>query len=438
MRSAAIAVVVLALLWPCARADEGPWRGATTSTPSATSDSFPVTLGRPIPIQTSATQAPGTNTAVSTAVPTSFWGDPPAIVRAQMADSPPPPPPPPPGAASAVPPFPGAAPGGEEAYNCGVVAPAAAGAATGSSVGGFFEKCWGNTKKFFTDAPSTIGGVFQGRAMFQSDHKFDNFISPVTNPFLFEDPRALTELRPIIMWQQTPSQNPVFHGGDNFFVGTQARVAFTDWFSLVINRFGGVWMETSSPFGSHDGFSEFWLGPKFTFIRNDRTGTLLAGGATFEIPTGPGKVFQNTGTLGIAPYLSFGQNFLKSFPYGSFNFLNTTGYSFSTDNSRSEYFYSSFHLDYDIGNLHRIYPLIEMNWYHYARNGHPQTLGFEGADLFNFGSNNAGHDDFNVAFGGRYVLNKNIQFGTGLQWGLLSPSHHLEGFRLTMDMIIRY
>ena len=30
-------------------------------------------------------------------------------------------------------------------------------------------------------------------------------LKPVTNPFLFEDPRALTEIRPIFMWQKTPS-----------------------------------------------------------------------------------------------------------------------------------------------------------------------------------------------------------------------------------------
>ena len=35
---------------------------------------------------------------------------------------------------------------------------------------------------------------------FKSDHVFDGFISPVTNPFLFEDPRSLTEVRPIFMY----------------------------------------------------------------------------------------------------------------------------------------------------------------------------------------------------------------------------------------------
>ncbi len=91
-----------------------------------------------------------------------------------------------------------------------------------------------------------------------------------------------------------------------------------------------------------------------------------------------------------------------------------------------------------MGNFHRIYPLVELNWFHYTRNGHPQTLGFEGADLFNFGSNNAGHNDLNAAIGARYKFTENIQMGAGIQWGLLSGNHHLEGFRVTTDLIIRY
>ena len=36
---------------------------------------------------------------------------------------------------------------------------------------------------------------------FKSDHCLDSFISPVSNPFLFEDPRSLTEVRPIFIYQ---------------------------------------------------------------------------------------------------------------------------------------------------------------------------------------------------------------------------------------------
>jgi hypothetical protein len=439
MRTIMTGLLGLAFIAQTAVADVEPWRPAATDNLPPASSSCPVQLCRPVPVVIGRPQPLSTAADQSANYPpaepfrASGLFEPPLIVRAQAPDSPPPPPPPP-GAAS---PFPGAIVGSEEAYNCGVVAKNTA----SSGIGGFFERCWDNTKKFFTDVPGQMSGVFQGRNLFQSDQQFNNFISPVSNPFFFEDPRALTEVRPIFIWQQTTSQNPVFRGGDNFFFGTQGRLAITPWLSFVVNRLGGTWMETSDPaIGSHAGFSELWLGPKFTFIRNDRTGTIMAAGLTFEIATGPDKVFQGTGNLGLAPYFSFGQNFLRSFPYGSFNFLNTTGYSFRTETDRSEFFYTNFHLDFDVGNLHRIYPLIELNWFAYTRNGHPNTFGFEGADMFNFGSNNAGKDDLSLNFGARYKFGgkENIQIGTALGWGLLDPTHHLEGFRWTIDMIFRY
>ena len=49
------------------------------------------------------------------------------------------------------------------------------------------------------------GGIFdRDRGLFKSDCAFDNFVSPVTNPFLFEDPRSLTELRTTFIYQRIP------------------------------------------------------------------------------------------------------------------------------------------------------------------------------------------------------------------------------------------
>jgi hypothetical protein len=432
MRS--LAIVFLSLTWLAAavRAEVAPW-GSPASAEQPSSAGL-IHLGRPVPIAapTDDVAPPPSESAVhlSHASP---------IIRGQAPDAaPPPPPPPPPG--GGVPPFPGSLPGGEEPYNCGVVAKES----SNGIFHGFFSNLWDDTKKWCENVPSSLQGAFQGgadRAIFQSDHKFDSFTSPLTNPFLFEDPRALTEFRPIFMWQQTPTNNPVFHGGDNIFVGAQFRVAITDWLSVVVNKLGGTWMEVHDPvnpaFNSHDGFSEIWVGPKVTFIRNDCTGTLMAAGLTFQIPAGSGRVFQDTGSLSIDPYFSFAQNFLRS-TYGSFNFINTTGYAIPTDNQRSGYFHTSFHLDFDVGNFHRIYPLVELNWFYYGQNGHPLNLGFEGADLFNFGSNNAGRSDLNIAVGARYKFTENIQMGAGIQWGLLNPVHSLEGFRVTVDLILRY
>ena len=117
--------------------------------------------------------------------------------------------------------------------------------------------------------PPNNGGLFDGcmgaltptgnRAWFQSDHCFDNFISPLSNPFRFEDPRSLTEVRPILMIQTAPGSNYVYKGGDLGFFGTQVRVALTERLSLVVNEFGEVWSEphlNQGPYKAHAGFAE--------------------------------------------------------------------------------------------------------------------------------------------------------------------------------------
>jgi hypothetical protein len=254
-----------------------------------------------------------------------------------------------------------------------------------------------------------------------------------------EDPRALTEIRPIFMWQRTRESNPIFAGGDNFFGGFQARVAITDWLSFTVNKTGWVWLEREHPaFSPHVGFAEVHLGPKVTVIRNANTGTYLAAGLIFEVPVGSSQVLQNTGDLSLDPYISFAQNFGKS-SYGSFNFMTTAGYSFGVDGDRTDFLHAGFHLDYDVGNFHKLYPLIELNWFHYTSNGSASMLGFEGSDLFNAGSDGvAGHDELRLALGARYKFTENVQLGIAGEFSLIGGGRHLDDFRLTVDMIFRY
>src|SRR5262249_20160296 len=49
-----------------------------------------------------------------------------------------------------------------------------------------------------------LGERNRDRLAFGSDCDFDDFVSPISNPFLAEDPRSLTELRPIFLWQTIP------------------------------------------------------------------------------------------------------------------------------------------------------------------------------------------------------------------------------------------
>jgi hypothetical protein len=283
------------------------------------------------------------------------------------------------------------------------------------------------------------GGKVIGPGCFESDHCFDNFISPVSNPFLFEDPRALTEARPIFLYQTIPGSNSLFRGGNAEFFGSQFRLAICDRWSLVISKLGGVSINpgNDSPLPRDTGFAEFWLGPKFTFLRNTETGSVAAAGVIFQIPTGPSQVFQDTGKLSVTPYVTGAQNFCNT-RYGSFNFMDTFGYTFRADAERSDYLFNSAHLDFDVGNLHRFYPLVELNWFHYSRAGDARPFDVEGRDLANIGSTGvSGRNNLSLATGFRYKFSECVQTGLAVEFPL-NGTRDLLDFRLGVDLIFRY
>lgn len=467
----------LALLAASASAQERPWRPTAAVPPPAAAHPVAVTLGRPQAIEEAPVRLPGSGTAIvpaaypsanrqrvvrgqspdgwepavptlgspisavpypsaasayppySPAYPPAVSANPPyaptASIQSVAANAPPPPPPgspyapppPPPGGPYAPP------PGGPYAPPPVAPFPGDPGAPPQLS-GGLFGCEW---------LGCTASG---GRKMFESDHCFDNMISPVTNPFLFEDPRALTEVRPIFMYQRAPDSNTLYDGGNLWYLGTQARLAVTERLSFTIHKLGGVWSDPNNPaggtFAPHSGFSELWLGPKLTFYRDDLCGAIAAAGVNFQIPVGSSDVFQDTGSLSVTPYIVYGKHFLRDF-----NFLATAGYAIG-DNNRTDYFFNSYHLSWDLGGLHRIYPLVELNWFHYTKSGATLPINFEGRDLINFGANDIGKtDSLTFAVGARYKFTDCLQAGAALEFPLIA-SHDLLNFRLTTDLIFRY
>lgn len=286
-----------------------------------------------------------------------------------------------------------------------------------------------------------------GHCLFQSDHCFDYFASPVTNPFLFEDPRALTEVKPLFIYAGAPSTNPIFKGGNAEYYGLQARLAVTERLSFVVNELGFITLNPFNPgagppgeFSQSTGFAQVELTPKYTFLRSEDWKTVMAGGMIFQIPAGSPKVFQNTGTLSLVPFVSAAKNFCLPAGWGSTNLMGTTGYSFAVDNKRSEFYYLSLHWDYNIANTNRFYPFLELNWFHYTRGGNANMpgFGFEGLDLANFGSKNVGGRDFlGLAPGMRFKWKEWLQFGAAVTWPLLKQKE-INDYTLTFDIIFRY
>jgi hypothetical protein len=277
------------------------------------------------------------------------------------------------------------------------------------------------------------------REKFRSDHAFDGFISPVTNPFLFEDPRSLTEVRPVFIYQKVPSAQADLQGGSLTYFGVQGRLAITERWSFVIHKLGGLSVNPSgaSPIDGETGFAELWFGPKYTFIRNELSGSLLAGGLQFQLPVGSSGVFQNTGSLSLVPYATYGQNLFPNLRIGSLNALANTGYAFSTTRERSDYYFLNGHLDLDVGNWHRIYPLAELNWLLYTTNGTSVPIGSEGRDLINFGAQAKGKGLLTGALGARLKITESAQLGAAFELPLAGPKD-LFRYRFTVDFILRY
>jgi hypothetical protein len=276
------------------------------------------------------------------------------------------------------------------------------------------------------------------RRLLQSDHAFDALVAPVTSPFLFEDPRASTEVRPLFLYQKVPDAQPNFRGGNLWFAGAQVRLALTERFSLVVSKLGAASANPDgvTPFDTGTGLAELWVGPKYTLIRDEEHGTLLAGGATFQVPAGSEAAFQDTGSLSVAPYLTLAQPFLKS-RLGSFVGMANGGYSFSVNKARSDYLFANAHLSFDVGNAHRFYPLAELSYTQVTTDGRerPGVAG-EGRDLINFGGRGKG-GLLTGALGGRVKLTKSLDVGAAFELPLAGDKDFF-GHRFTVDLIWRY
>ncbi|MCU0705862.1 MAG: hypothetical protein MUF18_17985 [Fimbriiglobus sp.] len=276
------------------------------------------------------------------------------------------------------------------------------------------------------------------RKWFESDHAFCDFVSPLSNPFFFEDPRTLSEVRGVGFYQQTPAGDR-FNSGNAWFLGGQGRLAFTERFSVVVHKLGFAAFNPGggSIFRGGSGLSELWLGPKYVAYRDPEFKSLITLGAQFQIPLGSSSPLQDTGSLSIVPYVSAGQKLLST-QIGTFNGMASAGYSFSTNRDRSDFFYASAHLDFDIGNGHRFYPVAELNWFSYTTDGRERPVGVEGRDFANVGGAARGTNLVTWTLGLRWrSLNGRWEVGGGYE-GFLFGQRGLFNGRVMLDLIWRF
>jgi hypothetical protein len=271
------------------------------------------------------------------------------------------------------------------------------------------------------------GGGFLGGLIKPSDHGFDGFISPMTNPVFFEDPRTLTEARIIFLHHTVPNSAL---GGEINLYAMQLRAALTDRLSFIATKDGFV--VSSNPL-IRDGWADVSAGLKYNLFVDHEAQRLLSAGASYEIPLGSTRTRQGNGGGMFHTFLS------GAAKIGDRNhWISGAGLLLPADRSEeSSMSYWSNHLDHRFRGTN-FYALVECNWYHYMGSGTAFPLPLEGGDLFNLGSVGvAGNDIVTGAFGGKYKPSGNLELGIAWENPLTDRRDVLKN-RLTVDCILRY
>ncbi len=259
-----------------------------------------------------------------------------------------------------------------------------------------------------------------------AESRFDQMITPVSNPSTFEDPRPQSEVRALFMWHEI---NDGFFtaGGDTQVYGVQLRLALNERLTFVVNR-ASLYDYNPELFSqSGSGFGDIELGVKYTFHMNEQAGTAAAWGLGWQMPTGNRDVLQGRGDGFIHPYVS------GAVAFNDYNVIGSTGFRVPFSSDDSTFWDANLHVDTPMGDF---YPLMELNLIQVIDDGNRIAIDGEGADLFSFGASEARGDTLITStVGARYRLGQGVDFGIGYQVPLTKgDSSDFMKYRITTDL----
>ncbi len=287
------------------------------------------------------------------------------------------------------------------------------------------------------DSACGRGGLLAG-LLKPSDRCFDDFISPMINFVYFEDPRNLTELRPIFVNHWVPSTigSNVSAGGSIQLYAAQFRIALTDRLSLIAVKDGFIVDETNGALGTllSDGWADVTAGLKYNLIRDPHAGRLVSIGGTYELPIGSTRALQDIGDGEFHFFITGGQRFAG----GNAHALSSLGYRLPVDGGdQSAALHWSNH--FDVRLTSQAYLFTEFAYWHWtddAANGAP--LGVGGQDLFNLSVNNiAGNDLITENVGLKWKPSRNVEAGIAYEFPLTTFKDVINS-RLQSEIILRY
>ena len=258
------------------------------------------------------------------------------------------------------------------------------------------------------------------------------------NFVFFEDPRTLSEVRPIYVDHSVPDVigNGIPAGGDVQLFAMQFRVALTERLSLIAVKDGFIVDGTDGALDTliADGWADVTAGLKYNLIRNVETGTLGSVGFTYELPVGSTRALQGIGDGEFHLFATGGQRLLD----GNAHILSSIGYRLPVDGAvQSSAIHWSNHLDARLTD--RTYIFTELAWWHWTDDASAgSALGVAGQDLFNLSANDVvGNDLVTQNVGFKFKPNGHIESGIAYEFPLTEFQDVIEG-RFQAELILRY
>ncbi len=260
----------------------------------------------------------------------------------------------------------------------------------------------------------------------RSEEGFDCFISPITNPVYFEDPRLMTEARGIFLQHRAPI---TVGGGDVQLYALQLRARLSENVAFIATKDGYI-RSTNPTIGN--GWADTAAGLKFALFRDVARQRMVTGGFTFELPTGESDALQGNGSGNLNLFLSSGARILNGV-----NWIGASGVRAPMDRvDESTVIYSSQHLSKNIGP--RTWLLTEFNVQNWTRSGGGGIPGIEGGDLFNFGSTGVtGNTIVTNAFGLKFKPRQQSEIGVAFEYPLTERRDIIDN-RINVNWIWRY
>ena len=276
--------------------------------------------------------------------------------------------------------------------------------------------------------PSLLDG--QTRGMFQSDHAFDGFTTPLSNPVQSKDPRALTEVRFLYMGDYSRPSTPVIGGGTVQVYAMQLRLALTERLQLFADK-DGLAMVSPKGARSRFGMANLAAGAKYVLIRDEENQFLFSGAVQYEAPTGYSNIFEGRGDGLLGVYGIIGKQFLDNW-----HFVSTFGQNTAMNKSNSSYFMTTAHIDRRFG---KFVPFYEANWFYYNQSGnHLVGVGTEGGGWLNLGSSKVvGSNYVTNAVGFNYEFSQHVILGLAYEYQLTSRTMVMNNM-LNAQLIFRY